>query len=136
MLNHRIFFAWALLLPGLVPYLAVFSGAGGAAFEFLFRYLWLAGVPYLMLVLALLIWMEDKDDYRIRVGVQRALLVFLPILAGLSFVTLEWFSADPALPVSEAAFGVGVFSACLLIVGYLYALVVEFIYFVAKESAS
>ena len=134
MTNNRTFFAWALLLPVLLTYLGEMTAADGSAYDFLFRYLWLAGVPYLMLVLALLIWMEGKNDYAIKVGIQRALLTLVPILALLDFMALEWLTIEAHMPWREKIFGVLVFSACLLIVGYLYAMVVEFIYFVAKEA--
>lgn len=84
-MSVRNYYRWSLLLPVLVPVLAIPAFALGVdLLAGVALWLWwsliFGGVPYLFFALGFLLWTRSRTDTQIRVGVLLSPLAFVAVL--------------------------------------------------------
>lgn len=123
-------YKWSLALPVLVPVvlwpLALSWRTAPERVQWVLQVLVLSlvygGLPYLVLVSALLWWMRGKEDREIRRALRLAPLLMLPIFWGCLWGYLLWTSW-PEVRASDF-WGALELSGYVIVLGYVYVLVV------------
>ena len=127
-MKGKRYFQASLFLPLIVPVIVLLLfepsfAYGGVVFILIFS-LFLGGIPYLLFLIGLFVWMRKKDVH----AVQR-MTFFAPLLFAPMFV----FCALAAVPIQYLMIGEVrieadvVFQCCvvILVLGYAYVLVVN-----------
>jgi hypothetical protein len=123
-------YKWSLALPVLVPVallpLARSWRTAPGPVEWVLQVLVLSfvygGVPYLVLVCALVWWMRGKGEREIRLALRLAPLLMLPIFWGCLWGYLLWTSWPEAR--ASDFWGTLELSGYVIVLGYAYVLVV------------